>query len=160
MAFIKLFFALIFLNPNPIYIGVVEITSDKNSRQFELKVKVYTTHLEEAMLLETGRQVSVTNIKNLSASMTHINKYVLDHLEVSVNNQPLDLSFVRIENIGELTYLYYKGSRQGKIESVCVSSDMMFSISPKQNNIVRLFIDGHERFIRLASEKHNGEITF
>lgn len=153
---------LIFLSlfNNQIYIGVVEIISEKNSRQVEMRVKVYTNHLEEALRIETGEEIILSNSRQLAAKLPVVNKYILSHLEVSVNNQPLPINFLRLETIGELTYIYYRGNRTGKIENVCVDSDMLFTISPKQSNVVRIYIDGNERFIRLAADRLNGEISF
>jgi hypothetical protein len=142
------------------YIGVVEILAEKHHKHFEVRVKLFTDDLEEAIRVETGNGVLLRSQSQLVQHATLINNYVYNHLDINIDNQPVPLTFIRSVNDGETTFLFYRGNKQGLTDRVCVTTDLLMAAFPTQNNIVRLHIDSNERYIRLGGEKLYGEIVF
>jgi hypothetical protein len=142
------------------YIGVVEILAEKHHRHFEIRVKLFTDDLEEAIRVDTGNGVLLRTQSQLVQHATMINNYVYSHLDINIDNQPVPLTFIRSVNDGETTFLFYRGDKKGLTDRVCVSTNLLMDAFPTQNNIVRLHIDNNERYIRLGGEKLYGEIVF
>uniref|UniRef100_UPI00404AF64E DUF6702 family protein n=1 Tax=Fulvivirga sp. TaxID=1931237 RepID=UPI00404AF64E len=142
------------------YIGVVEILAEKHHKHFEVRVKLFTDDLEEAIRVDTGNGVLLRSQSQLVQHATLINNYIYSHLDINVDNQPVPLTFIRSVNDGETTFLFYRGNKHGNTSSVCVNTDLLMAAFPTQNNIVRLHIDNNERYLRLGGEKLHGEIVF
>lgn len=158
MNFIFLFLASFWWHA--VYIGVIEIVPREHSDNLEMRIKLFTDDLEEAIRDETGQGILIRDQEALNQFKDLIRVYIENHLSVAINGEPTDFVLLKIEPENDTTWSYFLIDKPGSIQSVTINSDLLLHVFPDQTNVIHLELQDDVKLTRLFGSKTEAEIVF
>jgi hypothetical protein len=128
--------------------SVCELIYEPSDRHFDVKVYLFTDDLTQAL---TGDPRATLPTREA------ISQYILQHLELYVNNSRQELQFYSIRQKEEQTLLQFRTPALASSPSgVYVKNDLLLEKFSEQSNMVYLMVPGKSRQVEaLGNNRRN-----
>lgn len=130
---------------HPFHVSVTEVNHNQQEATLEVQCKLFTDDFEAAIGKSYSRKVDLINTSMHGSMDSLVRRYVLTHLQLTVNGKMLTPSYLGFEQEKEAVYVYveYPGT-PAMIQEVEVFNNLLFDYYTDQINIIH-FKSGDKR---------------
>lgn len=134
---------------HPVYVSVTEIEHNAKENSLEISCKIFTSDLEAVLRKSNKIKVDLLAPSDKKAMETLVSNYIQQHLKISVNEKPLQLSFVGYEQNEETIQSYFQIDNVKSIKSMEVQNNILYEYKSEQISIIHVIVDGKRRSTKL-----------
>ena len=154
-----------FLSPgakkdHAIYIGVVEIIREERGTTAQLRVKVFTDDLEDALRNFSKQHVSLSAESDCQANALWIARYFETHFECTINGRQAPFDYQKCGKNSESVWLFFDLKVPEDWKSIKVRADFLMELFPTQTNVVSINDHHKKKFLRLNKKKPSGQVFY
>ncbi|BDD06255.1 DUF6702 family protein [Aureibacter tunicatorum] len=145
------FFYAIMLNMHPFYISVMQINYDEAENSLQISTRIFADDLELAL---SERGVEGVDLLDHSQEFSdEVKVYLQDRLKFDVNGKPEEFDFLGIEPDGDALWVYMEINGVRKLKDLKIMNSILTDARKKQQNIVKLTVDGEKMVYKLDENK-------
>ena len=134
---------------HPVYVSVTEIEHNAKENSLEISCKIFTSDLEAVLRKSNKIKVDLLAPSDKKAMENLVSNYIQQHLKISVNEKPLQLSFVGYEQNEETIQSYFQIDEVKSIKSMEVQDYILYEYKSEQMSIIHVIVDGKRRSMKL-----------
>ena len=141
-----------------IYVSVLEIEHEANSKQGRISVKIFANDLEDAIFNKSKKRLDLQS-GNCDQSELILN-YFKDHLLIKIDGDLQAYTFIGCElnDISLwLTFDFQSTSKWGELE---ITADYLMELFPTQSNVVSITYNGEKRMFRMTNSSTQQKLNF
>lgn len=146
------FFAI---KPHPLYLSVIDVVHNNHVNNLELTCKIYTDDFEQAIKIAYKTQVDLLNTKNIAQNNILVERYLRDHLQVVIDDKAVNFNYIGYEHKEAGIWVYFEALNIITPAKIQVATNLLFAVSPKQNNIINVTINSSTKTKRLSNPEMN-----
>ena len=143
---------------HPFHVSVCDMTYDPKDKHLKISYRIFLDDLELGMQKHTADPT--LDITKIGSESMALEQYILQHLELSVDNKKKALAYVGHEIEEDAMWCYIEIEKLRPFKSITVSNKLLFDVYLDQENLVHLRKNGEVRSLRLSATRSSGEITF
>ncbi|MDW3647886.1 MAG: DUF6702 family protein [Bacteroidia bacterium] len=145
--FLCLFFiSQSFIPRHAFYVSIHDIRFDKDWGKFDIKIKVFTNDLEDALVNAGHPRFLLDTQKEIEGADMAIDRYIQEKVILSIARKALSLQFIKKEFREDACWIYFQAEAECKPRELNLSSKVLLELFDSQTNIIRLKV-GDQRFI-------------
>ncbi|MCH7398814.1 hypothetical protein MM236_12490 [Belliella sp. DSM 107340] len=145
---------------HPFYISLTDIRYNDASNTIEVAQKIFWDDLERGLGETFGTKVDFLNPNDPEKLKKMVEKYVIQHNEIVINEKNIKLTFLGYEIEEEAVWIYLEGESSGIPKTVNIRNTILIDQFNDQQNIVNFYIGKKPKSLILYKEKIEGEIAF
>ena len=143
-----------------IYISVISIDHLPGSEDSEVCLKVFSDDLIDALRVFSPE----SEIHSESELRGHVDSLLSEfgnyHFKFTINDQQSEMTYLRSEDNGESTFLYYQMRCPKTWLEVVAQTNLLIDIFPDQKNIVRISDGSNQRYLNLSKKNQKETVQF
>ena len=143
-----------------IYLSVAEVVHEKGKGDAQIKIKVFTNDMEDALFNEFSQRITLSDTAVFDANREYILQYFSNHFQISIDLKKQKLNLSRAELTGDAIWFYFNTGCAYDWKEVSVKADYLMELFPTQSNVISIEHDSKKQFIRLTNSKKIDTITF
>lgn len=124
------------------YLSKTIIEFNARTQQFEVTCKLFTDDLELALSQQNEAPVHIGTARELNEADLVMEQYMKQHFKLAIDGLAVEWRWVGKQVENDLTYCYMEFYRKPDFSSMTVTTDLLTSQFPEQQNIVDLSIMG------------------
>ncbi len=153
---IALFFLL-----HPFHVSVCSIRHVPEEQTLQITQKIFADDLEEALsAASTTGPVDVLNPPDPDALDALIDGYLKDHLQITVNGQVMEATYLGHEREEMALWCYLEVDEVTVVQSVRVRSTILTGTFDDQTNIVHVEYQNALKSMKLAKDYPDDQVVF
>jgi len=122
-----------------IYISVIEIDHKQPAQATQVKVKVFTDDLENALRNAFGHPFKLPDAQACDREKTSIETYFQQHLKLEINGKPAVISFQKGEKKADATWLYFDLTAPNAWGELLITADFFMELFPTQTTTLTVY---------------------
>ncbi|AXO80249.1 peptidase E [Olleya aquimaris] len=142
------------------YVSITQIEYVKDKQSVQIITRIFVDDFEKLLRKRYDKTIVLNDGKDETLIDGYIKKYLLQKLEININNIPKTLAFIGKEYDDDIVYCYLEIENVKAINSFEVKNTVLFDVFPDQKNIVRNNINGKNKTFVLIPEKDKGLLNF
>lgn len=149
-----------FRPPHAFYVSIHDIRFDEEWGKFDVKIKIFTNDLEDALVKAGENRFLLNTEKEITGADKAIARYIQEKVHLSLEKKPLSLLFLKKEYREDACWIYLQAEAGCTPSSLHISSKVLLELFDGQTNIIRLRM-GEQRFIaNLDKQLYQKEFSF
>ena len=146
---------------HPFHVSVCSIHHAPDEQTLQITQKIFADDLEEALTAaSTIGPVDVLNPPDSDALDALIDDYLRNHLQITVNGQVMEATYLGHEREEMALWCYLEVSGVPDIQSLSVRSTILIDTFDDQTNIVHVEYRNALKSMKLAKNYPNDQVTF
>ena len=146
---------------HPFHVSVCSIHHAPDEQTLQITQKIFADDLEEALTAaSTIGPVDVLNPPDPDALDALIDDYLRNHLQITVNGQVTEATYLGHEREEMALWCYLEVSGVPDIQSLSVRSTILIDTFDDQTNIVHVEYRNALKSMKLAKNYPNDQVTF
>ena len=155
-----LFLSQSFLPKHAFYVSIHDIRFDEEWGKFDVKIKIFTNDLEDALVKAGESRFLLNTEKEIPGADQAIARYIAEKVSLSLEKKALSLLFLKKEYREDASWIYLQADAGCTPSSLHISSKVLLELFDGQTNIIRLRM-GDQRFIaNLDKQLYQKEFSF
>jgi hypothetical protein len=142
-----LLFPLLLLFPalghHPFFVSVIEAEYFRKENMIGISCKIFNDDLENALKNESGTAVDILG-GDKETNLRKMRPFFSKHLQVKVNNKPLNFEVLGYETEKEATFVFLELKNTGDPFRVEITTDLLYELDKSQVNLIH-FIKNSDR---------------
>lgn len=143
-----------------IYLSVVEVVHEKSTTVAQIKIKVFTNDMEDALFNESNQRMKLSEVTTFELYKPDIQAYFSNHFQISINNKKQALLLSRAELTGDAVWFYFNMSCTDSWKEVSIKADYLMELFPTQSNVISVEHESKKQFLRLTASKKSDTVKF
>ncbi len=135
------------------YVSKTTIVFNDRTRIFEVTTKFFTDDLEKVLMNGSDKSLHLGQENESIETDPLIEKYVMDHLKININDESIAMRYVGKEVDSDLTHCYFEFFRTPQFITMKVENSLLIDVFPDQQNIVDLRMNSSTKTIILLRDK-------
>ncbi|MCH7414158.1 hypothetical protein MM213_11715 [Belliella sp. R4-6] len=145
---------------HPFYISLTDIRYNESSSTIEVAQKIFWDDLERGLGETFDTKIDFLNPKSPNKLKEMVEKYVIQHNEIIINEKKINLSFLGYEIEDEAVWIYLEGESSGIPKTVNIRNTILIDQFNDQQNIVNFYIGKKPKSMILYKDKTFGDLSF
>lgn len=145
---------------HPLYISVTEIEHNAKEKSLEVSCKIFTDDFEKTLRAAYKTKVDLLDAKQKPAMDKLVNDYVQKHLQITVDNKPVQLKFIGYERIEEAIYSYYEADNIATVKKIAIMDNILYDYKEQQMGFLHVTVGGKRQSTKLANPESRAEMSF
>jgi hypothetical protein len=143
------------------FISIAEMEFNSEKSRIDVSLKMTAHDLEKVIENKFGTAIDILTISDTSAAFNYFQDYLKHNFRVSSEEEALILSYLgkEIKNTEDL-YVYFSFLKPKNPAKLKVVSNLLYSISDLQQNIVHYKYLNQTKSVTLVASENHAEITF
>ena len=138
---------------HPLYISIIEVNHNAKDKELEISVRIFTDDFEAALKKNGAVKIDLTHPADKTAAEKLVSAYILNHLQLKVDNQILPLHFIGFEQQQESIWTYFEIPYTPTPKKLEVTTTVLYDYQEKQINIIHVKVHNDEKSYRLDNPK-------
>jgi hypothetical protein len=138
---------------HPLYISIIEVNHNTKDKELEISVRIFTDDFEAALKKNGAVKIDLTHPADKTAAEKLVSTYILNHLQLKVDNQLLPLHFIGFEQQQESIWTYFEIPYAQVPKKLEVTTTVLYDYQEKQINIIHAKVHNDEKSYRLDNPK-------
>ena len=138
---------------HPLYISIIEVNHNAKDKELEISVRIFTDDFEAALKKNGAVKIDLTHPADKTAAEKLVSTYILNHLQLKVDNQLLPLHFIGFEKQQESIWTYFEIPYAQVPKKLEVTTTVLYDYQEKQINIIHAKVHNDEKSYRLDNPK-------
>lgn len=137
---------------HPFYVSVVEMKQNPSTMNMEIMVKIFTDDFEITLRKHFPNQkVDLLNEKMYDQMLPLVEKYISNHLAITVNGQSAPYKLIGFEEEEEGIISYFETEKLPLAKQVRVKCDLLYDYKKEQTNIFHVIVQGVRKSHKLVN---------
>lgn len=161
MTSVLLGFLLTFLSfLHPFYVSVTEIEQNPETMVLQVSSRIFFDDLERA--LNRAYKIKTNILKPTDRKQTDamIAAYVVTHLKIKVNGEPVVLKYLGYEIEEEAAWCYFETVKTAPVKKLEIRNDILFEQHESQINMMHVTIGGKRKSTKLDNPAATASFSF
>lgn len=141
---------------HPIYVSTSEIDYNKESKQLEIAIKIFSDDLEEVLSIEKGEKVEIGTNREHPQATAYIVEYLQEHFKLEVNGKSASFEYVNRKLIRDeffSMWVLVQVPKVNKLKSLVLENDILVDFNNGQQNHIKFRDSGEGSYIRKVTSK-------
>jgi len=138
---------------HPLYISIIEVNHNAKDKELEISVRIFTDDFEAALKKNGAVKIDLTHPADKTAAEKLVSTYILNHLQLKVDNQILPIHFIGFEQQQESIWTYFEIPYAQPPKKLEVTTTVLYDYQEKQINIIHAKVHNDEKSYRLDNPK-------
>jgi len=138
---------------HPLYISIIEVNHNAKDKELEISVRIFTDDFEAALKKNGAVKIDLTHPADKAAAEKLVSSYILNHLQLKVDNQILPMHFIGFEQQQESIWTYFEIPYTPAPKKLEVTTTVLYDYQEKQINIIHAKVHNDEKSYRLDNPK-------
>lgn len=141
------------------YSSITEIELDTDEKLAKIHIQLFGDDVFK--LFEDRFSESPSDFNHLNKREQQIfQKYLIQKFKLSTNRNPVDLTYLGIEEKNNLLHIYLEGSIQRKPMRIEISNRILQDVFSEQTNIIHIYYKNLTKSVHLTNAKNNAIVFF
>lgn len=159
--FLAIFFMLFsFTAVHKYYVSVTQIDYVKEEKSVQITTRIFVDDFERLLRERYDENITLATGEDEKTIDNHIEKYLLQKIEISINSQKQTLTFLGKQYEDDIVNCYLEIENISEIKSFEVTNKVLYGIFSEQENIIRTNINDKPKTFILIPEKDKGLLNF
>lgn len=146
---------------HPYYVSIFDIDHNSETKTLQIAVRIFTDDLEDALEDEGGyKNIRLGGEEEAEDAEEWVQKYVSEHLTITVNGQQVPLKYLGRELEKELIWCYLESDPITELSQIQVESDLLMATFEDQTNLVHINANGSKRSMILKKRRIKETIDY
>ena len=146
--------------PQVFYVSITRVKSDLSRTVLDISVRIFTDDLEEAILADQTRRLSLLRAKKKLNREDFVKDYIESRLAFQINGTPRDLIYIDMVDELDATSVLLQINNVNKINTIEVENSILIDLFDTQANIMRFEVENQKKYINLSKRITNGTVQF
>ena len=141
------------------YSSITKIEVDNKDKLLKIHTQLFVDDFENVM----QKRYDLTDIDFSNVSEKEqgkIKTYLTKKLQIQINRSPLELSYLGLEQEGELLYVYLESKLEQTVKRIDIENSLLQDFFSEQHNIVDVKNNKQVKSLHLHAENPRGTIFF
>ena len=147
-------------NAHKYYVSVTKIEYVKAQESLQIISQVFIDDFENLIRQRYDESITLDIDNESTMTDSYIDRYLKEKLLITINDQPMELSFIGKEYKDGIVYCYIEVTGVPEINTMSISNKVLFDVFVSQQNIVRTDINGKKKSFILTLGKDKGVLNF
>lgn len=148
------------ISRHPFYIAVTEINLNTSDKTLEISCKMFADDLEKIIEKNNHTRFDISADKDQRKFESYIAAYVKNHLNVSIDGNVLNLSFLGFEKENESAYCYFQVENISALKKIDINNSLLHDLTSDQINIIHVIVNGKRQSIKLDYPNKTASFNF
>jgi hypothetical protein len=145
---------------HPLYVCVTEINYNAKNREIEITCRIFDNDLEKAINAQYRTSENIAKPLNKSKIDMLINDYVKKHLQIRVDNEPLNLTYLGYDLRQDAAWCYFEIKNVNTIKKIAIRNDILYSEHAEQSNILYVTVNGQRKISKIDNPQTSTSFSF
>lgn len=142
------------------YVSVTEIEYVKEKQSVQIITRLFVDDLELVLRKRYDEQITLKKNNESKEVNAYLQRYLKDKLQIKINGQLADYSFIGKEYDTDIVYCYLEVKNVKNITSFEVINKLLFDSFEEQQNIVKTNINSQSKSFILIPQNDKGLLNF
>lgn len=145
---------------HPFYISLTEIKYNAKAKSLEISQKIFWDDLEVALGEAYGTKVDFLKPGNKDKLESMVREYLLQHNDIIVNGQKVQLQYLGYEIEDEAAWFYLEAKKVPQPKKVEIRNRILLEHFDGQQNVINFYLDKKPKSLILLKGEEKGVLSF
>ena len=151
---------------HPFHVSVVEVNHNAADKILEISCKIFTDDFEKVLAQNNPQdaahktKVDLINPTDKAAMDTLVKKYIISHLSLSADGNPVKLSYIGFEKENEAVYSYLQADNITSVKKIEITNNLMHDLFKDQLNLMHVIVGGNRKSTKLDYPETTAKFEF
>lgn len=145
---------------HPFYVSISQINYNESKESLEITMKIFVEDLLQTIESTKGTKLYLGEEKELPQADSIIQQYILEHFDVQVNDQSIELNFLGRELENDVLWCYLEGFEVSNISTMNIKNSMLMEHFYTQMNIVHVNTGKSKKSVLLNKDRKADDLSF
>lgn len=142
------------------YVSITQIEFVKEKSSLQIIAKVFTDDIEKALRKRHTDRIFLDSKKETPQTDEFLKQYILQKINISVNNKPVQLNYIGKEYETDMVVVYIEVTAIKELQSLKIENKILMELFPDQKNIIHLKTAKSRRSLILETDNTSGQLEF
>ena len=142
------------------YVSTTNVEYVPEKQTIQIISKIFIEDLEEVLQERYSSLVVLSPTKETEVDVNYLKKYVGQKLKISINNKPVELSYIGKEYDIDIMNMYFEIENISELTSIEIENKILFDMFPEQQNIIHIITPDANRNMILDKDHPDGLLNF
>ncbi|WP_397363583.1 DUF6702 family protein [Olleya sp. R77988] len=157
---ISIFSLFAFTSAHKYYVSITQLEFVKDTQSVQIISRIFVDDFERLLRKRYDETIVLSDSINESKIDGYIEKYLLDKIEIKIDNQTKVISFIGKKYEEDIMHCYLEIENVPSITSFEIQNKVLYDMFEEQKNIVRTKINGKNKTFVLIPENDKGLLNF
>jgi hypothetical protein len=138
---------------HPFYVSKIELNHNTKDKTIEVSVRVFTDDMELTLQKFGNTSVNLNSPKNIEVVDKLINKYISEHLKITIDNKATTLNYLGFEINKESVWMYFEIPHIDKLNTIGINCKILYDYKKEQINIFQVKANGNDKSYKLENPR-------
>jgi len=134
---------------HPFFVSMTDINYNEQSKSLEISVRIFTDDFENTLRKYHSEKIDILHPANQEKMNAYVRDYIQEHLQLKVNDKPVQLSFVGYEQQSESIWTYFEVDDVDKVNKVAIVNTLLHDYNTNQINMMHVKVKDKEQSDKL-----------
>lgn len=157
---VTLFTLFSFTSVHKYYVSITQIEYVKDKQSLQIISRIFVDDFEKLLRTRYDKTITLNDGEDETKIDSYIKKYLLDKIEIEINDQIKVISFIGKKYDDDIMHCYLEIENIPSIKSLQIQNKVFYDVFDDQKNIVRTKINGKNKTFVLIPENDKGLLNF
>lgn len=123
---------------HPFYVSICQIDHNKQNNSLEISVKIFADDFLKGLADIGARKLYLGEKRESSETNKYIEEYIKRNLQIRVNGEKINLSFIGKEMETDVVWSYFEAVNVKQLNEIEVDCTILTEIYDTQSNIIQV----------------------
>ncbi|MEJ7736529.1 MAG: DUF6702 family protein [Chitinophagaceae bacterium] len=134
---------------HPFFVSVTELNHNQAENTLEISCKMFADDFENALKAKHKTGVDITHPKDPRQADKLVFEYIQKHLQIKVNEKPVNLEYIGFEKESEAVWCYMQVKDISRIRKLEIMNNLLYEMYNTQIGIIHASAGGQRKSTRL-----------
>lgn len=134
---------------HPFFVSMTDINYNDNNQSLEISVRIFTDDFENTLRKQHTGKIDILHPVNQDQMNGYVSAYIQQHLQLKVNDKPVQLHFIGYEEQSESIWSYFEADNVDKINKVSIVNSLLHDFNTNQINMMHIKVKDKEQSNKL-----------
>lgn len=145
---------------HPFFISMTDINYNSKDKELEISVRIFTDDLENTLRKYHNTKIDILQPADQQQMNGFVNDYIQKHLQLQVNGQYVQMSFIGYEQQNESIWTYLEVKNINAVQKVNVTNSLLHDYNNNQVNMMHIKANDKEFSYKLDYPDTNASFSF
>ena len=158
--FFYLLILILFSFKHPFFLSVCDLKYNEKEKVIQGSVKIFINDFENALNKQAKKKIDLFHPKDSLALKQEIEKYLVNHLKIKVNDSNITFKIIGFETEEEAFWSYIESSSCASPKSIHLENTLLYEVLKDQINIVHMDVKGQKQSLKCSNPEKSLDFKF
>lgn len=161
IAFLILLFPLMTASTaHKFYVSITKIEYVKEKQSLQIISKIFIDDIEDVLQQRYDPSIQLATKKETERDVEILKKYVMEKIEIKVNNMPVTINYIGREYEIDIVNVYMEVEGISELKKLEITNKLLMEVFEEQQNIIHFKSDKNRRSLILDKDNPTGMLIF